>query len=453
MKIILAGCGKVGRTLTEQLCSEGYDLTVIDNDPEVLREVPETYDVITLGGNCACMDTLTEADVAGADILIAATGSDEVNLLCCATAHKLNARLSTIARIRNPEYNEQIHHMRDVFSLSLIFNPDRQTAVEMERLLKYPGFLKRDTFGRGRMEIVELRVDEDSRLCGVSLATLGSVIKCHVLVCTVLRGGEAIIPDGAFTLAEGDRIFVTAPTQELTTLLRSLGMAEHKVRRVMITGGGKISYYLTEQLLSQGIDVKIIERDEARCRELAAELPRATIILGDAALQTTLQAEGMDDCDAFLSLTGIDELNILTSLYASSAGVPSVITKLGRINDTRAVGELPLGSIISPRKLCCSTVVRYVRALYQQAGAAIAIHTIAHGQAEAIEFRVDAHTRHTDTPLKHIRLKPNIRLAGVIRSGVTELAGGDTVMREGDTVVVVSARAEVILDLNDIFDD
>lgn len=453
VKIILAGCGKVGSTLTEQLSSEGYDLTVIDNDPAVLDSIIETYDVITVSGNCACMDTLSEADAQGADVLIATTGSDEVNLLCCATAHKLNPQLRTIARIRNPEYTEQIHRMRDVFSLSLVFNPEKQAAVEIERLLKYPGFLKRDTFGKGRMEIVELKVDAQSKLCGAALCALDGIVKCHVLICAVLRDGQAIIPDGTFVLQDGDRIFVTAPTEDLTTLLKSLGLAQHKVRSVMIVGGGKISYYLAEQLEEQGIDVKIIERDEARCRELSAALPRTTVILGDAGQQTLLEDEGLSNCDALVSLTGIDELNILTSLYADAQSVPSIITKLARVNDTRVIGALPIGSIISPRKLCCTTVVRYVRALYQQAGAAIAIHTIADGLAEAIEFRADAHTRHCGEPLKQLTLKPNIRLAGIIHAGKTEIAGGDSVYLEGDTVVVVSAREDVILDLNDIFTD
>ncbi len=453
MKIILAGCGKVGSALTEQLCSEGYDLTVIDNDPAVLSSVIETYDVITLGGNCACMDILSEAAVTDADVLIASTGSDEVNLLCCATAHNLNPRLRTIARVRNPEYTDQIHRMRDVFSLSLVFNPERQAAAEIDRLLKYPGFLKRDIFGKGRMEIVELRIDADSVLRGAELSSLGSIIKCHVLICTVLRNNVPSIPDGSFVLSEGDRIFVTASSDDLTTLLRNLGMTQTKVRSVMLTGGGKISYYIAEQLLSQGIDVRIIECDEDRCRQLAVDLPGATVILGDAGQRATLEREGMNGCDAFLSLTGVDELNILTSLYADSSHVPRIITKLARVEDTHVVNGLPLGSVVCPRKLCCSNVVRYVRALYQKTGAAIAVHSIADGQAEAIEFRIDEHVRHIGVPLKHLKLKKNIRLAGIIHEGTTQIAGGDSSYADGDTVVVVSLREDVLLDFNDIFEE
>ena len=453
VKIILAGGGKIGLSLAEQLVSEGYDLTVIDNDADVLSAVVETLDVITVNGNCAAMDVLTDAGVAEADVLIAATGSDEVNLLCCATAHALSERLHTIARIRNPEYAEQSYRMRDVFSLSMIFNPDKQTATEIERLLKYPGFLKRDTFAKGRMEIVELKVDADSKLCNIALNTLDSIVKCRVLICTVLRGGEAIIPGGTFVLREGDRIFVTASADDLSHLLRNLGISTHKTRRVMIIGGGKISYYLAEELAERGIDAKIIEKDEARCRELSAMLPNTTVIHGDASFQSTMESEGIDACDALLSLTGTDELNMLTSLYAHNAGVGQIITKLGRVENGKIVDLLPLGSIISPRRLCCNTVVRYVRAIRKQAGAAITIHAIADGLAEAAEFLVDADTRHVGEPLKTLRLKDNVRLSGIIRMGKTDIPGGDSVFLRGDTVVVVSGRDDVILSLNDIFED
>ena len=453
MKIILAGGGKIGLALAEQLVSEGYDLTVIDNDPAVLGAVVETLDVITCGGNCAGMEVLKEAGVAEADVLIAATGSDEVNLLCCATAHTLNPRVHTIARIRNPEYTEQSYRMRDVFSLSMIFNPDKQTATEIERLLKYPGFLKRDTFAKGRMEIVELKVDTDSKLCNVALSTLDSIVKCRVLICAVLRDGEAIIPGGSFVLRDGDRIFVTASTDDLSQLLRNLGIGTHKTRRVMIVGGGKISYYLAEELADRGIDVKIIEKDEARCHELAALLPNTTVILGDAGFLSTLEGEGLEACDALLSLTGIDELNILTSLYANNAGVGQIITKLGRVDSGRIVDQLPLGSVISPRKLCCSTVMRYVRAIQMQAGAAITIHDIADGQAEAAEFLIDKAAHHVGEPLKTLKLKDNVRLSGIIRMGKTEIPGGDSCFLVGDTVIVVSGRDDVLLSFNDIFEE
>lgn len=264
MKIIIAGDGKVGATLTRQLSLEGNDLTLIDSNPRVLDSSIEQYDILTVTGNCATMDVLRRANVEEAELLIAATSADEINLLCCMTAHAINPALHTIARIRNPEYTEQIYQMRDVFALSLIVNPERQAAVEMERLLSFPGFLRRDSFARGRLEIVELRVDAASKLNRVALHELNTIIKCKVLICTVLRSGTVIMPRGDFILREGDRIFVTAPTEALATLLKNLGIITHRVNRVILAGGGRISYYLAQQLQKRGIQTTIIEKDPQR---------------------------------------------------------------------------------------------------------------------------------------------------------------------------------------------
>ena len=258
MNIIIAGDGKVGSMLTRQLSAEGHDITIIDSNARVLQSSVEHYDVICVQGNCASMDVLLQAGVRDAELLIAATSQDEVNLLCCTTAHALNRKLHTIARIRNPEYTEQIYRMRDIFGLSMVINPENQAATEIERLLKYPGFLRRDTFAKGRTEIVELRVDAGSKLCNVALAELRSIVKCQVLVCAVLRDGSAAAPKGDFVLREGDRIFVTALSQNLTTLLKNLGILTRRVRSVTLCGGGKISYYLAKRLEKSGISARII---------------------------------------------------------------------------------------------------------------------------------------------------------------------------------------------------
>ena len=280
MNIIIAGDGKVGSTLTRQLTSEGYDVTVIDSDPRVLESSVERYDVTGIQGNCAAMSVLLQAGVRDADLLIAATNLDEVNLLCCTTAHALNPRLHTIARVRNPEYTEQIYKMRDVFGLSMLFNPENQAASEIERLLKYPGFLRRDVFARGRAEIVELRIDKNSKLLNVRLVDMTGIIKCRVLVCAVLRDGTAVVPNsGDFTFREGDRIFVTAPTRDLTALLKNLDIITRRVRRVLLCGGGRISYYLASKLKKAGISSQIIESNYDRCRELCELLPECDIIL------------------------------------------------------------------------------------------------------------------------------------------------------------------------------
>lgn len=451
MKIIVAGNGKVGETLIEELSEEGHDLTLIDIDGEVVEDLVGRYDVMAVRGNCAALGTLCEAGVEGADLLIAATGTDEINLLSCAAAHAVNPHIHTIARICNPEYSSQAYRIRDTLGLSLSFNPQLEAAEEIERLLKYPGFLKRDTFAKGRVEIVELRLEADSPLADLAVSALQGTVKCKVLICAVLRDGRAIIPDGRFVLAAGDRVFFTASPENLSRLLKNLGIVSHKVRHVMIVGGGRVTYYLAERLARSGIRVKIIERDEARCLSLAASLPDADIIHADVAHRTVLEGEGIAECDALVTLTGLDELNMIVSLYGKTYGVPQIITKIARVEDTKILDSLPVGSIISPRKVCCNAILRYVRAMENQTGAAISVHRIADGNAEALEFRVDEHTLHTGEPLKKWHTKENVLLACITRAGVTEIPNGDSEMHVGDTVVVVSGGEVPILDLNDIF--
>ena len=452
MKIIIAGEGKVGALLTKQLSAEGYDLTLIDADITVLESSEGRYDVITVQGNCASMETLDQAGVKETDLLIALTNADEVNLLCCMTAHGMNPYIHTIARIRNPEYMEQVYEMRELFALSMMVTPERQAAAEIERLLKYPGFLKRDTFAKGRVEIVEIRIDANHKLRNIALNDLDSIVKCKILICTVIRNGKAIAPGGNFVLQEGDRIFVTAPAATLTVLLKNLGIITHKVKRVILCGGGRVSYYLAQALLKNGIDVQIVEQDNERCVQLAKLLPQASIIHGDATKEFLLDNEGISDCDALVTLTGMDEMNIIISLYGSSCRVPQIITKLGRLENNTILDALPLGSIISPKELCCNNIVRYVRAM-NQTGAALAIHTIADGQTEALEFEVDENTLYCGIPLKRLKLKKNVLIVCITHGSQLEIPNGDSSFREGDTMIVVTGVDRVIYQLNDIFDD
>ena len=451
MNIIIAGDGKVGATLVRQLSAEGHDLTLIDLNKKVLETAVERHDVMAVHGNCAAMQVLLDAGVKDADLLIAVTGADEVNLLCCMTAHGLNPALHTIARIRNPEYTEQSHRMRDLFALSMTVNEDHQAAREIERLLKFPGFLRRDTFAKGKAEIVELRIDEKSKLKDVSLVEMYRIVKCKVLVCAVLRNGTAITPGGNFVLKEGDRIFVTAPTSELALLLKNLGIITRRVRSCLIGGGGRISYYLAQLLQRDGIDVCIMEKNPDRCRELADLLPDADILLGDFSNRTELEEGGLLRCDAFLSMSGLDEMNMITSLYATSREVPQVITKLGHPGNYTLAGDLSIGSVICPRELCSNDIVRYVRAMGNQTGAAISVHAIAEGQAEAVEFAVDEYTKNCGIALKDLKLKPDVLLATISHGSSVEIPSGGSMMCPGDTVMVVTTRRGSLLNLNDIF--
>lgn len=452
MKILIAGSGKVGATLIKQLSEEGYDLTVIDSNPQKLEKIVEQYDVMAVEGNCASMATLKQAGAEEADLMIVATGSDEVNLLCSMTVHGINPRIHTIARIRNPEYAEQGYSMRDVFGLSLAINPERQAAIEIERLLKYPGFLKRDSFAKGRVEIAELKLDADSKLCNVPLSGIYNVVKCRMLVCVVLRNGTAIMPDGSFVLRAEDKLFVIATRKDLSLLLKNIGIVPHRVRRVLLAGGGSIAYYLAEALADDHMNVTVIEQDAERCLKLAELLPKVNVICGNAANRDLLESEGLSACDALVTLTETDEQNVIVSMYGSSCGVPQIITKLDRMDDAKILDTLPLGSIICPKKLNCSTIVRYVRAMRTGNGGAITIHSLADGQAEALEFSVDEKNPHCDTPLKELRLKKNTLLVSINRNGKTEIPRGDSFFRQGDTVVVVASKGHGILQLSDIFE-
>jgi len=451
MNIIIAGSGKVGHTLARQLAAEGHDLTLIDQNQQVLETAVERYDAIGIPGNCASKEVLIRSGVKDAELLIAVTDADEVNLLCCMTAHGLNRNLHTIARVRNPEYAEQIMTMKDIFPLSMTVNPEKQAAKEIERLLKYPGFLRRDLFAKGRAEIVELRLGPQSKLCNISLSEMSSVVKCKVLVCAVLRAGNAVAPSGNFVLREGDRIFVTAPTSDLTVLLKNLGIITRKIRNVMLCGGGRVSYYLADLLEKDKISVKLLEKNYDRCVELSQLLPGTSIIHADCSSQNALESQGIRSCDALVTLTGTDETNMVISLYGGSCGVGTIITKLSRGENSSIADSMNLGSLISPKELCCNHIVRYVRAMQNQTGAAVSVHAIADGQAEAVEFLVDSSTKNCGVPLKQMRLRPNVLLASIIHGTKTELPNGDSTFTEGDTIVVVTSGRGVLRSINDIF--
>ena len=452
MNIIIAGDGKVGSTLTRLLCAENHNVTLIDTDVRVLERSQERFDVMSVHGNCAAMDTLLQAGVKDADLLIAATSADEVNLLCCTTAHGLNPDLHTIARIRNPEYTSQIYKMRNIYGLSMLINPERQAASEIERLLKFPGFLRRDVFAKGRTEIVELRIDAKSKLCGVQLADLTGIIKCRVLICAVLRNGQALVPNsGSFTFQEGDRIFVTAPTKDLTTLLKNLGIITRRVRKCLLCGGGRVCIYLATALERSGISVTIVEKDYARCQELCELLPNSTIIHGNAGNTDLLESEDLSGFDAVVTLTGEEELNMIISLYANSMGVPQVITKLGHISNQTVIDTLKLGSVVCPKELAANNIVRYVRAMQNQSGAALSVHAIADGQVEAMEFHVDENTVGCGIPLKNLTPRANVLIASITHGSVTEIPNGDSTFHPGDSLVIVTTDRGSIQQLGDVF--
>ena len=357
----------------------------------------------------------------------------------------------TIARIRNPEYADQVMTMPATFPLSMTVNPEKQAAMEIERLLKFPGFLRRDTFAKGRAQIVELRVEADSKLAGVALMDLSSVVKCRVLVCAVVRAGTAHAPSGTFVLKAGDRIFVTASTDDLASLLKNLGIITRRVRRVLICGGGRVSYYLAKLLEQDKMSVTLMEKNAERCLELAQLLPNTDVIQGDCSNHKALEDQRLVDFDAVVTLTGLDETNMIISLYAGKRGVGQIITKLSRPENTSLADTMSLGSLINPRELCSNTIVRYVRAMENQTGAAVSVHAIADGHAEAVEFHADESTKNLGVPLKAMKLKPNVLVVNIAHRTHTQIPNGDSCFEAGDTVVVVTSGGQILNQINDIF--
>ena len=452
MNIIIVGDGKVGMTLTKKMLAEGHDLSVIDMNQAVLDISAERFDVLAIQGNGASMEVLAQADVKNTDLLVAVTGLDEINLLACMTAHAMNPKLHTIARIRNPEYTDQIYEMRDTFGISMTVNPERQAAIEIDRLLKYPGFLKRDTFAKGRVEIVELKLEEDSKLCNVALNDLEEIVKCRVLVCAVSRNGSVVSPDGNFVLMAGDRLYVTATTNELTVMLRSLGLLKHKAKHVLLCGGGRVSFYLAQLLAKSGVNVQLVESNRERCIELANQLKGVNVIHGDASNYFLLEQEGINDCDALVTMTGLDEMNMILSLYGQSCKVPQIITKVDHTENSGIQDSLPLGSVVCPKDICCNNIVRYVRSMQNKAGAALTMHTIADGQAEALEFFVDDQTMHCDEPLKDIRIRKNVLIVCIMHGKRIDIPSGDSRFVRGNRIIVVASQGVVVRSLNDIFE-
>lgn len=454
MDIIIVGDGKVGAALATQLSGEGNNVTIIDPNPQTLSANVEKLDVMAVVGNGASMATLREAGAEEAELLIAATSRDELNLLTCLTARKLGVP-HTIARIRNPEYSDQLIAMREELGLSMTVNPDLAAAQEAYQLLQFPSFLKRDSFAKGRVEIVAIPVGEGSKLVGIPLFKLYEIAKVNVLVCAVERADGVHIPSGSFTLQAGDTIYVTAAMGDLARLVKNLDLVKRRVKSLLIIGGSRVAFYLAKRCLNSGIAVKIIEQKHDRCVELAEALPNAVIIEGDGSRQDILDAEGLASVDALVTLTGMDEENLILSMYAGSLNVPKVITKVNRLEYADVFRKLGVGSIISPKGLCCSAIARYVRAMSTASGfdSVLALHSIVDGQVEGLEFLVTPDTRHLGETLKDIPLKKGILVACITRKGRTIIPKGDSTFTAGDTVIVVTAGGRAISELDDIFAD
>ncbi len=450
MNILIVGCGKIGSTILASLTAEGHDITAVELDRDTLAEITNVYDVMGVCGNGADCDTLAEAGVADAEMFIAVTGSDELNMLACYLAGRMGAR-HTIARIRNPEYNDKsLTFLKQELGLSMAINPELLAARELFHTLKLPTAAKIETFSRGNFEMIELRLREDSPLLGVPLHELRARYNAKFLICVVQRGDEVYIPDGNFILQAGDRIGLTASPAEIQKLLRAIGLASKQARNVMILGGSRTAFYLAKRLLAAGTDVKIVDRDRALCEDLCEALPKAVVIHGDGSHQELLLEEGIRDMDAFLSLTGMDEQNILLAFFASSQNVPKAISKVNRPELSAMAERLGLECIVSPRKIIADVLVRYARALHNSMGSTIeTLYSLMDDRAEAVEFLVQDEPTLVDIPLKDLKLKPNILIAGIIRNRRPIIPAGDDRILAGDKVVLLVA-GQHLQELKDI---
>lgn len=450
MKITIVGCGKIGRSMIESLTAEGHDVLVIDNDPTILNETTDIYDVMGVCGNAVDCDTLTEANVNDTDILVATTDSDEINMLTCFLAKKLGATY-TVARIRNPEYNDQsLGALRQYLDLSISLNPELLIAEEISNILQLPSAVKIERFSRRNIEMVEIILPPTSSLNGMNLIKIKEKYKADYLICTVQRDNKVYIPDGHFELKAGDRIGLVATHSEIAKLLGSLGLLRKRAKSVMILGGGKPSYYLAKKLIALGVNVKIIEERLDRCEFLASELPEAVIIHGDGAQQEILLEEGISSMDAFVSLTGMDEENIMLSIFASMQNVPKVVAKINRDKLLTMAEKLGVETIVSPSHLTTNIIVRYARALENTKGSNVeTLYKLVDGKAEALEFNVKPDSDVIGIPFKAIKLKSNILIAGIIRDNSTIIPSGNDMIMAEDRVIVVSAEHR-LNDLDDI---
>lgn len=450
MFIIVAGGGKMGSTVVELLTEEGHDVTLIDTNSHVVEEAIDKWDITGIVGNAATCEVQKEAGAEHADLLIAATPQDELNLLACLVAGKLGCR-NTIARVRNPEYASQMQFLREL-GISMAVNPEFETAREISRILRVPEAIKVDSFAGGRADIIEVRIGEGSPLAGMPIRQISEKHKIRVLVCAVEREEFVTIPDGEFRLKYGDKIYVTGTAEYLLRFFRTFKLIRDKIRNVMIVGGGKVSFYLARQLDKMNMNVKIVERDFSRCAFLSEKLPKGvTVICGDGLDQNVLLEEGLEDSDAFASMTGMDEENIIVSLYAKSKGIDKIVTKVNR-NFGEMVGELGLESTVCPRQVVANHIVRYVRAMQNREGSTVrTLYKLVGNSVEALEFSIDEDASYLGKPLRELRIRKNILIGCIVHDGAPKIPDGNDCMQLGDSVVVVAAGGRLKA-LGDIFE-
>jgi trk system potassium uptake protein TrkA len=458
LNILIIGCGKVGTTLINQLSKEGHDITIIDKNPDKVQKNVNLYDVMGIVGNGASYSIQREAGVENADLVIAVTHSDELNILCCTIA-KQERDCATVARVRNPDYNKEVKYLKKSLGLTMIINPELQTATEVARVLYLPIALEINSFAHGQAEMTKFKIPEGNMLDGMRIADLGQQLSqksksINILICAVERDGEVYIPSGHFVLQAGDVVSFVASRMMTRAFMDVIGFKTNRVKNTMIIGGGDVAFYLAVQLINMGIDVKIIESDKDRCEQLSILLPKAVIINGDGTDQEVLREEGLKNVESFVALTGIDEENILLSLHARHESNAKTITKINRSNFKEVINNLDLGSVFYPSNITAEAITAYVRAKSNTSSMDSNIETLYHmfdSRAEAIEFKVDTESEVTGVALADLKLKNNLLISFINRNGTIIIPSGQDTIEVGDTAMVVTTHSG-FSDIRDILE-
>jgi len=451
MKIVIIGLGTIGKTILKSLSGENHTVTIIDEDKNKVETLIEQYDVFGIVGNGACMEIQNEADVKDADLVIAVTGSDELNILACLVAKRLGAQ-NTAVRVRNPDYRRQIIEMKDSLGISMIINPERETAAEIFSIINLPSVAQIEHFAKGKVTLVEIVAEKGCLLIGETLISLGKKLNTKVLICAVQRGSQVIIPSGNFKIKEDDRIHFTSDAKTLGDFLSEVNLVKSPFKNIMIVGGSRIAYYLASTLSKKKYNVKLIENDYSRAEELAELLPRATVICGNGTQHDLLLEEGIEAMDVFIALTDIDEENMIVSMFANKMKVKKSITKIKSDDLFGMLGELGINNTVSTKHIVASRVISYIRALANSIGSnVLTLYQLVNNQVEALEFAAKKYEYFYDKPLKELNIKKNCLIACIIRESQVIIPDGNSQIQLGDNVVVVTTHKNFD-DLNDVFE-
>lgn len=450
MRIIVVGDGKVGYTLAEQLSREGHDVVIIDRNDAALRKASETLDVMCVKGNGASGVTLREAGVEKTDLLIAATSGDELNMLCCLTARRLGAK-HTAARIRDPDYARDINMIKSELGINLVINPEQATAAEISRLLRFTAASNIEHFSRGRVELISITIVEKDPLADIKLSALRRRLSDNILFAAVERGDDVFIPHGETEFVPGDKVYVIGEPSGLSAFCKQQGLHTIRVKNLMIVGGGRIGRYLAQYMLRLGVSVKIIELDEEICEQLTEELPDAIVICGDGTDQELLESEDLTAMDAFVSLTGRDEDNLMVGLYAHKCGVSKVIAKSTRQNYTALVRGMGLSSLVSPKHITAGQIVRFVRGIENTRDSYLdAMYRIVNGKVDIMEFTVGKSVPKLGHMLKTLTINPRVLIGAIMRDNRVIIPNGNSHLAEGDSVILI-AKDIAINNLDELF--